>query len=428
MRSSALLLVLVAGCASKPAPLPPMAITETTAHTAAPVTSAAAPLPAQAPSAAPVAPPAADPADVARENALGWKLLEKTGRPTDNALVSGASVRQAMAPLLLGARGATADEMAQALGLEKDPTPAMQAELATWQAAVGKREAGAPRGVELAVANRVWIDDGFALLPDYAKALGTPESVDFAKPETRSTINAWVSENTQAKVPELLPAGAVDARTRLVVTNAIWFKGRWAMPFSKALTKNEPFKTGAKTVTVPTMHLVDSFRYAASGGLRILELRYADSELAMDVVLSDDGKLPKVDATKLDDATKTLATARVNVSLPKLGFKSGGPLKDALEALGMKLAFTDRADFGGMVGPKAAEHLDIGQVFHQTWIAVDETGTEAAAATGMVMRTTAMQLGPVVDFKVDRPFVFVLRETRSGRILFTGRVTDPRTL
>ena len=427
MRSSVLAVLVLAGCASKPAPAPPMAITETTARTAEPVTSAAAPAPT--PSAAPVAPaPVVDPADVARENALGWKLLEKTGRLADNALVSGPSVRLAMAPLLLGARGATADEMAQVLGLDKDPTAAVAAEHQTWLAAMGKHEAGAPRGVELAVANRVWIDDGFALLPDYGKTLDAPQTVDFAKPETRGTINAWVSQQTQARIPELLAAGSVDARTKLVVTNAIWFKGRWALPFAKTLTKDEPFKTGTKTVTVPTMHLADSFRYVASGGLRILELRYADSELAVDVVLSDDGKLPKIDPAKLDDATKTLASTRVNVSLPKLTFKSGGPLKDALGALGMKTAFTDRADFGGMVDPKTAEHLNVGQVFHQTWIAVDENGTEAAAATGMVMRTTAMQMGPVVDFKVDRPFVFVLRETKTGRVLFTGRVTDPKAL
>ena len=429
MRSPVVVLLFVAGCASKPAPSPPMAITETTTRTAAPVTSAAAPQPATAPTPAlALTPPPADPADVAHENALGWKLLEKTGRPGDNALVSGASVRQALAPLLLGARGTTADEMAQALGLDKDPTAAVTAEQATWHDAMGKHEAGAPAGVALAVANRVWIDDGFVLLPDYAKTVGAAATVDFAKPETRATINAWVSENTRAKIPELLPAGAVDARTKLVVTNAIWFKGRWGLPFATTLTKDEPFKTGMKTVNVPTMHLADSFRYAASGGLRILELRYADSQLAMDVILADDGKLPKIDPAKLDDATKGLASVRVSVSLPKLAFKSGAPLKDALAALGMKTAFTDRADFSGMVDPKASEHLSIGQVFHQTWIAVDEAGTEAAAATGMVMRTTAMQMGPVVDFKVDHPFVFVVRETQTGRILFSGRVTDPKAL
>lgn len=430
MHARPLVFLVLVACGSKRAPEPPMPITETPASTSTnttPVASApaSAPEPPKATNGEPEVSPT-ESADVPGANAFGWKILAQTGKATENALVSGASIRQALSPLLTGARGPTADEMARALALEASPSTVLAQERDRWDFARGRAEGGAPPGIELATANRLWVAKGFALLPDFTQkvsAMGVtaPESVDFGQPRTRETINAWVSEQTRAKIPELLPSGSLDARTKLVVTNAIWFKGRWSQPFPEGATKDAPFK-GARTSNVPTMEVTDSFGFAESNGTKLVELRYANSQLAMVVVLPTAGKKPDLAAIE----STALKTQRVHVSLPKFTFKSGGPMKDALASLGMKTAFTDRADFSGIADAKTAEKLSVGQVFHQTWIAVDERGTEAAAATGGTMHTTAMPMGPVAEFKADHPFWFAIRETKTGRILFAGRVTDPK--
>ncbi|MCW5832605.1 MAG: serpin family protein [Labilithrix sp.] len=373
--------------------------------------------------------------DVRNANAFTFKALSRMSKPSDNAMISGTSVRHALGTTYVGARGATAREMATALSLDNDPTVAAslaRAELDAWQDAKG--------GAELNIASRLWIDDDFAVQPAFAKTAETsfgaaPARVDYAKSEdARRTINAWVAEKTKDKIPDLLPQGSVDARTRLVVTNAIWFKGRWEFPFRKASTKDEPFKLdGKKSVTVPLMHMTDSLRVATEPGVKVLELRYAESQLAMLVVLPDDPQpsaLAKLESSlgpdTVDKWTAALATARVNVTLPRFTFRSGGAMNAPLQELGMKTAFTDKADFSGIADPSAGERLFVDQVIHQTWISVDELGTEATAATAVTMRTTSMITGPVVEFRADHPFLFLIHDTKHGRVLFAGRVTNPK--
>jgi len=377
-------------------------------------------------------------ADVRNANGFTFKVLAKTKKPTENALVSGTSLRHALGTTYIGARGTTGREMAVALMLDNDPKIAARlarAELDAWQDAKGN--------AELNIASRLWIDNDFAIQPDFVKTAETafgagPASVDYAKPEdARKTINTWVAEKTKDKIPELIPQGSVDPRTELVVTNAIWFKGRWELPFPKPATKEEPFKTdGTRTVTVPMMHLTDSFRAATQPGMKLLDMRYAESQLAMLVVLPDDptpAAVAKLEAglgpDTLERWTGALATARVNVTLPRFTFRSGGVMNTTLQDLGMKAAFTDKADFTGIADPQATagERLYINQVFHQTYVAVDEFGTEAAAATGATMRTTSMLTGPVLEFKADHPFLFVIHDTKHGRVLFAGRVANPKT-
>ena len=377
-------------------------------------------------------------ADVRNANGFTFKVLAKTKKPTENALISGTSLRNALGTTYLGARTATAREMAVALMLDNDAKIAARlarAELDAWQASKGS--------AELNIASRLWIDNDFAIQPDFVKiaesAFGAgPASIDYAKSEdARKTINAWVGEKTKDKIPELLPQGSVDPRTQLVVTNAIWFKGRWQFPFPKSATKDEPFKTDAgKSVTVPMMHLSDSFRAATQPGMKLLEMRYAESELAMLVVLPDDPKpaaLAKIEASiapeTLEKWTNALATARVNVTFPRFTFRSGGVMNGTLQELGMKTAFTEKADFTGIADPQATagERLYINQVFHETYVAVDELGTEAAAATGATMRTTSMISGPEIDFKADHPFLFVIHDAKHGRVLFAGRVANPKS-
>ncbi len=367
--------------------------------------------------------------DVRAANAFSLQMLARM-KPGESALVSGTSLRHALGATYIGARGETAREMSTALGLASSPEQAAslaRAELAAWQKARGS--------TDLLVASRLWVDDGFTLRPDYVKtaeAFGAaPETVRYAKPEeARSTINAWVAKKTNDKIKELLPQGSVDPQTRLVVTNAIWFKGSWALQFPKEATKDEPFKLGTKSVTVPMMHLTDTFRFAAVSGAKLLEMPYGDSQLAMLVVLPDDVQgLARIEssltAETLEQWMNALARKRVNVTFPRFTFRSGGTMSGALKDRGMKIAFTDKADFSG-IAELRGEPLFLSDVFHQTWIAVDELGTEAAAATGAVMRTTSLETGTPEEFRADHPFLFFIVDTTRGAILFAGRLVDPK--
>lgn len=452
------LTVPIAACQAAPSssskgPLAELpSVTMASVDGATPIESEVLPPTAVVESPSPLEPPTAAEltSDVRNANAFTFRILARTKKPAENAMISGTSMRHALGTTYIGARGVTAREMATALALDTDEKKAAslaRVELAAWQDARGN--------AELNVASRLWIASDFTLRPDFVKtaeaAFGaSPTNIEYARPdEARRTINTWVAGKTKDKIPELLPQGSVDPQTRLVVTNAISFKGRWELPFPKGTTKDEPFKTdrtggahGEKSEkveksekNVPMMHVTDSFRFAAppGSGVKVLEMRYAESQLAMLVVLPDDPQgLAKLESSLGVDSfekwTNALASARVNVTLPRFTFRSGGAMSGPLEDLGMKVAFTDKADFSGIVEPRErrAERLMISDVFHQTWVAVDELGTEAAAATGTVMRTTSMDVGPIVDFRADHPFLFLIHDAKHGRILFAGRVADPK--
>jgi serpin B len=179
------------------------------------------------------------------------------------------------------------------------------------------------------------------------------------------------------------------------------------------------------------MHATESYGLADASGAKALEMRYTGGDLAMLVLLPND----KNGISKLEDDiakngidawTKSLASTRVAVTLPKFTFESGGSMNNALKALGIKMAFSANADFSGIASPQGEGRLYVSDVVHKTWVALDEEGTEAAAATGVVMRTTSMPIGPIAEFKADHPFLFFIRDTKTGRILFVGRVTDPK--
>ncbi len=432
MRAIVFGLALLAGCGNAPPPETkapasppepakpaPSGITETKADDPPPKPAASA--------------DASQKVDVKNANGFTLRVLAKSKTTTSsNTMISGTSLRQALGAAYLGAKGSTKQEMAQALALPDDrdkAADAAKAENAAWEEARGK-------SAELVVANRVWVDKGTALDPEYgalAQSIGfAPAFVEIQKKpeEARKAINSWVSEQTKEKIHDLLPSGSLDARTKLVITNAIYFKGRWANPFPKSATKDEPFTTATKqTVNVPTMHLIDSFRYGEDKNVKVLELRYEGSDLALMIVLPDtkDG-LAKVeeslDADAIERWSGALQSTRVDVALPKLSFRSGGVMNPVLQELGIKTAFSDKADFGAMADPKAK--IQIGPVFHQTFLTVDEVGTEAAAATGAVMRTTSLMVGEPKPFKVDHPFLFFVRDAKRGRLLFAGRVVDPK--
>lgn len=399
--------------------------------------------PATAPTSAPAAPPSTaapvSPTDEAAAtraaNTFTTKLYARMRRAPGNIMLSGTSVRQPLALTAAGARGETARELATALSVDPDPTKAAaaaRAEVAAWQEARGKSE--------LVVANRLWTDKSFAVKDDFknvaTSAYGAGvEPVDFAhSPDVaRKAINQWVAERTESKIPDLLAEGAVDKRTRLVVSNAVYFKGRWSSPFSKDATKNEAFKvTAAKSVDVPTMHANGQHAYAHVGNVKVLSMRYEGSQLGMLIVLPDDAAgLAKVEEALTPETfeswSKAASAQRVTVSLPRFGFKWGGPMESALQELGIKSAFGQKADFAGIAEPAGGERLQMSRVVQKTWVAVDEEGTEAAAASGISLSVTSAQTGPVAEFKADHPFLFFVYDTKRARILFAGRVSDPKS-
>ncbi len=254
--------------------------------------------------------------------------------------------------------------------------------------------------------------------------------LDFEQPAAASQeINRWVEKQTADKIKDLIKPSDLDRDTRLVLTNAIYFKGDWTKPFHDRNTREEDFTVSAqKKVKVPLMQQTAAFGYQEEETLQVLEMPYAGRELAMVVLLpkNADGlaELEKAISTeKLAGLLARLATGDVITFLPKFKLETSFELKPTLQALGMKLPFSG-ADFSGI---NSQEELEISTVIHKAYVDVNEQGTEAAAATGVVV-TRAMAVRrpePIPVFRADHPFLFLIRDTRSGAILFLGRVEDP---
>lgn len=443
-----LLAVALAACASDPAPAtrapapalsapPPLVAALTPPAPTATATEAASPSPTPAP--APAAEAASlsedeERADVRASNAFTTKLYARMKRAPGNVMLSGTSARHALAVAALGARGDTAREMHGTLELPTDAAKEVavaKAEAAAWQDARGN--------AELVVADRLWSDKALAPKEDFTSAASAAfgaglERVDFANaPDAaRRTINAWVSEKTSSKIPELFAEGMIDKRTRLLVSDAIYFKARWSAPFTPSATKDEAFTSApGRTANVPTMHDTALHPFAQVGTTKLVVMRYSSSKLAMLVALPDTAAgLTKLEESLSADTfaawTRALAPQRVAISLPRFAFASGGPLDTALQDLGMRAAFSGKADFTGIADAAGGERLQISHVVQKTWVAVDENGTEAAAASGVGMSVTSALTGPIAEFKADHPFLFFVYDEKRGRILFAGRVTDPK--
>jgi serpin B len=306
------------------------------------------------------------------------------------------------------------------------------------------KEYGAPDNkVTLHIVDRLFGEKTYTFEAPYLsrvqQAFGAPlEQLDFqhAAENARGTINAWVAKETQDRIKDLIPTGGVDQTTRLVLTNAIYFLGDWATPFKKEATAPAPFFTGATDKKdVPTMHQTTELRFAATDGVKIADLPYQNGALALTIVLPDavDG-LGALEARLTPEVMEkwmaAAAPAQVALSLPKLEIAPAASLDAgaALSAMGMPLAFSSAAaDFTGIANPgNPGDRLHVSRVFHKGFIKVDEKGTEAAAATAVVMAPRAMIVHPkAAELKADHPFLYFLRDTRSGLVLFMGRVADP---
>ena len=403
------------------------------AAVALPVLALAFLVPVEAPCSAPV--PEGDAAAVT-VNAFAVDFYKQVRKPEGNLFFSPYSISMALGMVYAAARGNTAAQMAKTMHFSPDQPEANKV-CGALNAQI--LAAGQKKAMELNVANALWTEKSYPLLKEYLEAIRTDyqggiRQVDFLhSPESaRETINGWVEEQTKDKIKDLLPPGAIDAATRLVLANAIYFKGTWESPFMKELTQELRFTLlDGNEVKVPMMHRTDYFGYADEAGLQVLEIPYKGGELAMIILLPSKDKTLEdfehsVTRDKLGQWVEKLEMREVVVFVPRFKMTSDIRLRTALIGLGMTDAFSpSQADFSGMTGNN--KDLFIGEGFHKAFVEVNEKGTEATAATGIGMLAGMPQKRPAPSlvFRADHPFLFLIRHKPSNCILFFGRVTDP---
>ena len=369
-------------------------------------------------------------------NAIGLDLYRRVAGAADNVVVSPASIALALAMARAGAAGTTADEMDAVLyDVAADANAAclnaldraLATRSGTFADATGER-----LDVTLRIANAPFAQADLTLRPTYLEALAARfgaglRLVDYIRDtETaRRLINGWVDERTEHRIPELLVRGVITPDTRLTLVNAIYLKAPWLTPFELQATVPGAFaRVDGTTVEVPMMTQTAALRYAEGDDWRAVELPYVGGSLAMTVIVPADAAAfeADLDAVGLATIAGTLDERQVSLTMPRFGIETRAQLAGLLGGLGMPTAFDpDRADFGGITDE---ERLFISEVVHQANIDVDEEGTEAAAATAVVMRATSAPID-IVTLRVDRPFLFALRDVPTGAVLFLGRVADP---
>jgi serpin B len=349
-----------------------------------------------------------------------------------NVTISTASISNALALTYEGARGTTASEMASALHF---PTDREQMRHGFHDLLTRINGDGSPRPYQLNAANSLWRQIGDPYLPEYLQVVSENYGADLKSVDFRSnaalacrTINAWVDGKTNHLISELLSSTDVNSSTSLVLINTLYFKGTWQEPFLKAATTPAEFHvTSDKTVSAPLMRQTHSFRYVDTSDVQVLELPYQGGDYAMIVVLPRQiDALPRLEETLTLDRIETwvgkLASRKVAVELPRLKLNCSVELSKSLASLGMPSAFTSSADFSGIDGKGG---LFISAVVHQVVINVDEEGTEAAAATGVTMKRLAVKQEQPTSFRADHPFLYMIRDLKTGGILFMGRVVNP---
>ena len=367
------------------------------------------------------------------DNRFALELYAKIRGENGNLFCSPYSVSTALAMTYGGARGETAAQMAKTLHFDL-PQPRLHSAFA--KVIKDLNEAGKKGDYELSVANALWAQEGYEFLEAYLELTKTHygaglETVDFkqATEAARKTINDWVEKQTKDKIKELIKPGVLDAVTELVLTNAIYFKGKWSLPFKEDATKDEPFTLAeGEKIDVPMMHQTEKFKYMEDDVFQMLELPYTGDRLAMTVLLPKKldgltGLEQQLTSKNMTRWLSKLRQQRVIVAIPKFQMTCEYRLDEVLAAMGMPDAFSGSADFSGMNGK---DELAIGAVIHKAFVDVNEEGTEAAAATAVVMKRTAvlpMRKPPV--FRADHPFVFMIRDLKTKSILFVGRVMNP---
>lgn len=359
-------------------------------------------------------------------NRFAFDLYQRYREGEANVFFSPYSVATALAMTYEGAAGRTAEEMRQVFGF-----PDGEVRRPGFLGLIGILNRSGD--YELSTANALWPEEDFSFLEEYFQTVrsyyrGQAQPLDFRNdPEgSRLTINRWVEAETRDKIKDLIPEGFIGPLTRLVLTNAIYFRGEWSEQFDPGLTREDDFRRlDGSLVRVPMMRRIeDKFGYAEVDGVQALSLPYQGEELDMLVLLPEDGRMEEweaeLDIAKIDLYRSQLTEQRVDLFLPRFKMETKYFMKDDLAEMGMPSAFGDGADFSGITG---SPDLFISSVIHQAFVEVNEEGTEAAAATGVIMIETALMDVPA--FRADRPFFFLIQHRETGAILFMGRVGDP---
>ncbi len=374
----------------------------------------------------------------AGNTAFALDLYQQLRGDGTNLFFSPHSISVALAMAYAGARDQTEQQMANVLHYtlpQERLHPALNAldlELASrGEAARGRH--GEP--FRLHITNALWGQTGYSFLPDFLDLLARNYGagmrlLDFetAPEPSRLTINDWVADQTEQKIKDLMPGGVITTTTRLVLTNAIYFDAAWESTFKKEATHRGEFTLlDGDTVSAEMMHQSHRFPYATGGGYQAVELPYDGGELSMVVLLPEEGRLAafeeSLDGEELTAILSDLTPTEVRLTMPRFKYESAFRLRDALSAMGMADAFDPGvADLSGMDGTR---NLFIQEVVHKALVRVDEEGTEAAAATAVVVGITAAPAQPVVEVVIDHPFIFLIRDLKTGTILFLGRVLDP---
>lgn len=368
---------------------------------------------------------------VSGSNRFGWELLRQL--EGGNSFVSPTSIAAALGMTAMGAKGETLEQMAQVLHAPAG-TPAMDA---GWKDLITGLVAEKP-GRQVKLANRLFGHQGFTFLPDFtnrlASAFAAPmERVDYSNPEAaRNRINGWVEENTNQLIKDLIPSGVLTPLTRLVLANAIHFKGDWQFPFTKGATVPGKFQVHPdKTLTLPMMKQTGNFRLRENDSAEAVEMPCKGNDRSVIFVLPKKRHgLAAVEKELTPQSLEKLAggnapNQRVELVVPRFEVNTSLSLKKTLSALGMAKAFSDTADFTGMSTEDKTLHID--EVVHKAVLKVDEQGAEAAAATGVVIGVRSAILPQEVrKFTVDQPFLVAIVDKPTNAILFLGRVTEPK--
>jgi len=375
--------------------------------------------------------PLEDSAALARDNlAFATDLYGELRAEAGILFLSPHSISTALAMTYAGAEGTTAEEMATVLHYS---LPEARLHPAMNQLALELERRADGGAFQLSIANALFGREGLGFEAEFLDLLAVNygagiSMLDFGdEPTARAAINAWVSEQTNERIPKLIGEGVLTGDTALVLTNAVYFNADWAQPFEREATWDVPFsRLDGTEVTVPMMHQDAIFAYAAGEGWAALSMPYQGGALAMTVVLPDLGAFGTIEqGFTAEFAAQVLAATQdsyVAVALPKFTFEAGFELSGKLAELGMPTAFGGEADFSGMTTETS---LAISQVIHKAFVAVDEKGTEAAAATAVVMTDSAAPAQPELRFEADRPFLFFIHDRPTGAVLFLGRLVEP---
>jgi serpin B len=364
-------------------------------------------------------------------NQFGTELYSVYKSKEGNLFFSPYSISSALTMTYEGARGQTAEEMQNVLHLPGN-IDKVRSGFATIYSGLNR----ADKPYSLNTANALWAQKDYPFDSGYLSTIanyygGNATNLDFRKDAegARRIINSWVEDKTNGKIKDIISQGQLDATTRMVLTNTIYFKANWTQQFDSDLTRDQPFTTDSGNVTVKMMHQTEYFNYSETSNFQMLEMPYKGNDLSMIIIL------PKYSLSSMENSLSTdnlaswkasMKEQEVVVSISKFKFETKYLMASDLAAMGMPTAFSwPGADFTGM---SPTGELYIGQVIHQTFVEVSESGTEAAAATAVVMKAGA---APGVKppepkvFTADHPFIFLIQEKATGNILFMGRIANP---